>query len=195
MRRTLMLGVVLLAFCPLLPAQGRGAGGGGMRQGQGQPGGSGQGMGMGAGNTSQSRAQTPQQDRYRECTESTLRLRKTLREMSRIQGGTTLSAEKARRYRERLRQQSRILLQERTDWLSTFTEEQTTEAQAEIASSGSEVQKLQDLLDIMDLELGQEPVTTGKLRQEAAEAEAATKRVEQDQKEVEAKTGSAPRGQ
>ena len=200
MSRALRVAVVVVILSVTVVAQSRGGGGGGaggMRPGQGQQRGYGQGMGMGTGpgNSTQSQARTAQQDRYRECSQATSRLRQTLRKLSRLQTGVALSADQARRYREQLRQQLQLLLQERTDWLNAFTEEQTTEAQPEIASSANEVQKLQDLVDIMDLELGEESANTEKVRENAAKAEAAVQRVEQEQGKVETKISSTERGQ
>lgn len=193
--RGLLLGALLIVLGTQVMAQGRGSGGGGMRQGQGQQKGYGQGMGMGQGSASQPGVQTKQQDRYRECTQATSRLRKTLRKMSRGQSGVVLGADQARRYRRQLREQWQLLLQERSDWLSSLSEEQAAEVQPEIASSEGEVQKLKDLVDLMDLELGEESVNADKVREDAAKAEAATQRVEQEQQKLEEKVQSPGKGQ
>ncbi len=194
MKRRLLIACIVAAFTASAAAQGRsggGMGGGQMGQGQGRGAGA-QGMGMGQGSMTRARALDAQQQRYRECTQATTRLRKRLRAMSRLQSGAALGADQALRYREQLHQEATLMLQERTDWLDTLTEPQKTAAQEEIANSEGTKNKLQDLVDLLDFELGEPAIDTEKVRQNAAQAEATVKQLEQEQQEIADIVGSIP---
>lgn len=194
MKVRLLIALILVASSVSLAAQGRsggGMGGGQMRQGQGR-GAGGQGMGMGQDNMSQARAQDPQQQRYRECTQATTRLRKRLRTMSRLQSGAALNAGQALRYREQLRQETTLMIQERTDWLNTLSEQQKAAAREEIAGSENTKGKFQDLVDLLDFELGEPAVDSGKVRQNATHAEATVSQLEQEQQKIADLVGGIP---
>ena len=193
--RELLPAMVVCLVCITMAGGARAQEGAATRQAPAsRQGASAQANGMKPGDSSPAPALSRQEERYRQYSRTTSRLRKMLRNLGRLQDGTARGTDTCGRYGEQLRQQIQFLMEERAAWFGTFTEEQKREAAQEIAGSKDAVQKLQELVDISRLELAKESVDPEKVRRQAAKAEAAAEALEGEQQKLEGKIQSAGKG-
>lgn len=190
MKRKLMISamVILLSAPSVLFAQRGGQGGGGQgrggQQGQGAPtttqqrGGGQQGsQGSQTGQQSGSRDQQQkgihttdkQRDQYKTCTDSADRLRKQSSEMSKRTQGSNFDLSQAREQRDRVREDTRILMEEHDRFMKGLSGEQRSVMGDEIQKMDKSRGELKTRLQAMDREVDQAKTDRNRINERARE--------------------------
>lgn len=172
--RVLVLGVALLLAAPFALAQGKGQGGGSKR-----PEATSQGKGQRSGDMDRTREQDrqrihatdQQRDQYRTCTMAADRARKQARDMSHDARGQRFNSSEARRQREQLRNELRMMEEEHARFMNGLSEEQRGEMREQIRNLEQARERLQLRLQELDQELGSASVSGNRVEERAREVE------------------------